>query len=405
MSYEDLLNAVNRILSKHKSSLDDRKRRGELYNIFSIVGIELKEICHSAIIADLLNPKGIHGSGEIFLRAFCELIERNEYNFFKDKIFSLNNVVVKTEEYKGYKTENKGGRVDIALHFTTNNKERFDIIIENKIYAKDGENQLLRYKNSTDVELLPIIYLTLDGHKPEKISIGNRDDVSYICMSYRDDILVWLNECIVLSSRFPLVRETIIQYENLIKRLTFQDMDKKMSDELVDLLLDGKNLDLAEQMQGQIGIAKEKFFKEFLCSNWIKEIADKHHLKFDDDTRDGLPYREWGHFCRLKFKDDEKSNLYEINIGFREKNYKLLYMLVVFKNQDFSKAQDVLKKLGTSDSIYKDTENITWGKFFEKHKDWTSKTICNSIEDKGEPFKEEFERMLGIFLDAIQKKS
>ncbi|MDP9665974.1 UNVERIFIED_ORG: hypothetical protein J2W16_003709 [Pseudomonas cremoricolorata] len=44
---------------------------GELFNIFSITRIERAEVnTHSAMIAELLNPKGRHGQGACFLELF-----------------------------------------------------------------------------------------------------------------------------------------------------------------------------------------------------------------------------------------------------------------------------------------------------------------------------------------------
>ena len=59
----------------------------------------------------------------------------------------------------------KGGRIDIVIKL----KETV-IVIENKIYAPDQDNQLIRYKN--EYPFSKLYYLTLDGHFPHDKSIN-----------------------------------------------------------------------------------------------------------------------------------------------------------------------------------------------------------------------------------------
>ena len=49
---------------------------GENFNIFTILDRETDEVkTHSAIIADLLNPDGLHGQGEVFARLFLDRLK------------------------------------------------------------------------------------------------------------------------------------------------------------------------------------------------------------------------------------------------------------------------------------------------------------------------------------------
>ena len=80
-----------------------------------------------------------------------------------------------------------------------------------------------------------LIYLTLDGCSPSKDSLGEylkENDI--VCLSYKSDIRGWLDRCVELSSRTPLVRETINQYISTIDILTNNVMEDNK--ELLDIL-------------------------------------------------------------------------------------------------------------------------------------------------------------------------
>jgi hypothetical protein len=104
------------------------------------------------------------------------------------------------------------------------------LVIENKIYHHDGEEQLLRYyKYLTELRRLKsedyaLVYLTIHKSKPTANSIplllynslcstGN-----LFCIGYKDDVAPWLMACIgkVSSER---VRGLLKQYIETINTL------------------------------------------------------------------------------------------------------------------------------------------------------------------------------------------
>ena len=86
-------------------------------------------------------------------------------------------------------------------------------VIENKIDAEDQPSQLLRYHNFIQDNKKEgiLIYLTKDGHEASEISTKGCD-IEYKCLSYRTNILKWLEKCLSFSGSFPLVQNTIKQY-------------------------------------------------------------------------------------------------------------------------------------------------------------------------------------------------
>ncbi|WP_338127304.1 PD-(D/E)XK nuclease family protein [Fusobacterium nucleatum] len=104
--------------------------------------------------------------------------------------------------------------------------------------------QLNRYyysminKNYSNDEL-KIVYLTLDGNEPNKESTeGLTKEIKekIITISYKENIVEWLNDCIKEVTEVPIIRETLIQYRSLLKKNTGKE-DKKMIKEIEKLVL------------------------------------------------------------------------------------------------------------------------------------------------------------------------
>ena len=224
-----LYNNVSQIISKH-SALG--KATGENFNVFRILGLESAEVrTHSAFLCELLNSEGSHGQGDQYLKLFT-------------KMFSITNIdtfssTSKVEKKIGYITPDykNGGRIDIFIKDKNDRK----ILIENKIYATDQEKQLLRY-HRYDPEA-HLIYLTLDGEEPSEYSTGktlSKDRV--LCLSYREHIIKWLDACHKESISKPLIRETIAQYITLIRHLTGQNENQRMSTEIRNFVINNPDL-------------------------------------------------------------------------------------------------------------------------------------------------------------------
>ena len=242
----NILNQVRIVSRKIKEQRIEKFERGENYNIFNDLGFMSDEVhLHSMFLANLLNPKGSHGQRGKFLEAFLKMLQKSFPAISADNLeLNITNASVEVEKYIGRQTDSEGGRIDIYL---TDGKH--SIIIENKIYAGDQYHQMLRYWNyglsqkGNDTEKsFVLIYLTLDGCSPSKESLGeDLKENDIVCLSYKSDIRGWLDRCVELASRTPLVRETINQYISTIDILTNNVMEDNK--ELFDILSKEENLD------------------------------------------------------------------------------------------------------------------------------------------------------------------
>ena len=298
---QNLLNQVSIITKKNSEFLD---ATGGRFNMFRMLGVDHYENTHSAILAELLNPKGSHGLKELFLEAFIDIqIKKDPLGIEEFACrFDYRNAKVYTE----YATHD--GRIDILIE----DSKGHAIIIENKIYAGDQWEQLKRYdKFARDKyrgkENYQIFYLTLNG---KKASGNSGEGVNYIQISHSECIIDWLEKCVSLASRHPLVRETIIQYINHLKKLTNQDMDTKNKEEIVKILSSSE-----QNIQAAFSIFENaNALKEYIISNYfnpqIHEIAKEFEIKVLKELHGSENYiafsfevPDWKYF-RIKFEFD-----------------------------------------------------------------------------------------------------
>ncbi len=233
---QNLLNQVENIVKKYD---DLALQSGEKFNVFDIIGIRNDEVrMHSAMLANLLDAQGSHGMKGKFLELFIKTIEDKkslDNNNFKDKLkpFRIDNSSCIKEEHNY-----ENGRIDLVIK---KDDGECPFLIENKINAKEQYNQLIKYNNAyPDAN---IIYLTLYGDAPSTHIDNDGTDISekVYCISYKTDILNWLEICHKEASNKPLIREGIKHYINLIKIITNQTMDNNKDNELRKLINENVN--------------------------------------------------------------------------------------------------------------------------------------------------------------------
>lgn len=312
MNIEVLLHEMSTITTKYNIVAEIT---GERFNVFQILGVSTDEVqTHSAFLKELLDPFGSHGCGNIFLKLFLQCQLNKDYDsFFKDKLelFNNENCEVSKEFYISMinAEDTEGGRIDVLL---TSGKQQ--IIIENKINSGDRKNQLIRYNNFGKSQA-PIFYLTLNGNEPSLESCGHlKNKVHYACISYKEDILGWVQLCREKASNFPLVRETLSQYIYLIKSLTHQTTNDKMKNEIVEILTSSKEkMDVA-----QIIFENWDECKKSVVHNMGRQFASKFGYEFYEKN-DGftLLCEKWQHPLYFSFGKDFESDL---QIGFAKEN-------------------------------------------------------------------------------------
>jgi hypothetical protein len=198
------------------------------FNLFSVLRTDSDEVyLHSRFLAFLLNPKASHGCGSALLKTLLEVLHIEDFDVETASVQA---------EFKG---------IDI---FVRNAKSQA-IIIENKIYHHDEDEQIYRYDQlirRQGYTFITNLYLTLDGSEP---SVQSSKGVKVDLISYETDIINWLERCVPLVARDAGLRESVFQYIELLKKLTSTDQGGIYMSELKKKVLEGDNLLLVADIE------------------------------------------------------------------------------------------------------------------------------------------------------------
>lgn len=251
---KEIANIEDRYIDKEESISN--------FNIFSILRKESDEVnLHSKFIFELLNPEGSHGKNSLFLKLFLDEIGLDIG--VEEKVFR--------ERYN----------IDILIE---SSKEV--IIVENKILTQDHSSQLSRYfkiiKNRGYKERdIKIVYLTLFGTPPiEK-------DMQRIVLniSYRDNIVNWILKSIEAVSDIPALKEVLVQYLSLVKKITNQSKEREYILEVKEFLLKENNLKRVISIFPAIEEAKVEIQFVF-WKNLLSKLYPYYDFKFYNSNGD-----------------------------------------------------------------------------------------------------------------------
>ena len=304
-SIKDLFSQLLPLYHAEQERLKKEKEEGKRFNVFSALNMCSDEMrLHSRLLATLLNPKASHGLGNEFLKLFLIALGLPEdyITYCKEQI---------VERTIGEVTETTGGRIDIILE-----DRGHAVIIENKIYASDQPNQLLRYYNygvkTFGENNFKLVYLTLYGNEPSPDSLGG-EDFEFIKLSYAQDVLKLLKKLMKSKPKKP-VHRTIKDYITIIKQLTDQDMDTEYQQSIINEAIDEKYIDVTSELlllQKQIG---DKLIKDHI----IEPLKDLGFKERQDDN--GALWRDLNESYAIVIKTDDRTYWREVWIGISPKN-------------------------------------------------------------------------------------
>lgn len=383
---EKLLSQVRVYVNEDKQRRAEAFRRGECYNVFNVLGVDNMELSHSAFLAALLDPDGSHGMQDAFLKAFIDTIAHGgtkpELDTAHAKVYTEYNI--------GNITETTGGRIDILItdrSDTGNGKAGgHAIIIENKIWAADQPNQLVRYHNFGDdvySKKYVLLYLTRNGDEPSDQSRGtlNAQDGGYLCISYRSDIIDWLRQCARLSFDKPRVRETILQYINLLQQLTNQNiMEQK---QLIQLLTNKENFEQACAIADTMPAVKQ-----YMVETTLREQLKDDRYEITDCTYDrgnfggiSLRPKSWNH-CIIKFEFEKYNGTTDLCYGILDEHKPFM-------------------DLPRQDGYQQSGAWLVWN-WMPKYRDWNNATFLDIIHS--DAVAGEFKSCIDELLTLVETK-
>ena len=200
-------------LYEYQNNISSKKNN--LTPDFNLLGIiSPKELQLSKLIAEFINPKGTHEQGNLFLKEFINFFLPNHKKLIKE-----NNISVLIEL-----AENVNGRIDILIDFDN----KFGVAIENKPFADDQDEQIIRYveylENTYGKGNFSMLYLSAHGEPPNEKSLpeNKRKKLGniFIILSYKE-IRDWLLVCANLipknkSTRLKNLLLEIVEYINIV---------------------------------------------------------------------------------------------------------------------------------------------------------------------------------------------
>lgn len=379
-------------LQKIKSFLSDIECLDELepwihkFNLFDVLKIKTFEIRHSNMLAWLLNPKESHNMKDLVLSGVMERLQVDVFEFDDFKIYREN-------DFK-----------DLLL---VSEKQKFVMCIENKINAKEGDDQLNRYFNDVTNSYPPeykkvFVYLTPNGDTPssDEWQILSYVDLLEIIKASKEknesssspDVEVFIRHYI------ETVRSIIVCEKELVKKC--YEIYAKHS-EALDLIYE-KNSDTSQLIS---------IFLEELCVKKTKANL----INFDSTENTRLVSNTFVRFttpamteilpdCLTSVSGWETPNIYFYEIIFKNNTIEIVLNLGIGREASDIQQENCNKLIKI---ITGNVPNRDWQckklKTFEMLKDYPDSSfamIKGEIEDK---FEKAFDELLAFEKETIEK--
>ena len=261
------LDEVKPIIKDIHAKEEEKRARGENFNVFSILGIETREFYICKMLGALLSPQGAHEAGEIFLEKFLE-------DVLNESAIGAETSIVRCED-----ATKERRRIDLTIEI-----DGKIIPIEAKIHAGDQGHQLADYfeeiKNRKGA-CAYICYLTKDGRKPSQNSMtstsGNTilKETQIKRLSWKDDIVPWLEDCVALEK---VQRKTMVQ-ANIWQLIdTIRGWDNAMELQFKNIVNSDDRLDSALGIWQMVSAARNALWHDFV-EEFESQMKDVHRLE------------------------------------------------------------------------------------------------------------------------------
>ena len=384
------------------------------FNILDSINLLNHENYNSNLFANFLDIKFKYNGNEIsFAKLFLKyLIEEFGWEF------DLENIKIEDIEIKRELPTEERKRIDIFIGY----KEKFAVIIENKIWADDGYKQLENYYNhikknyikKENYDKIYIIYLTPYEREPSEESLSKelyKEKGSELYEKFKnikhEEIGKWINKKILKNEEFSflniesednkndykLLKSALIQIIN--NELSISQGDKMTEEKIKKILEENifKDIKTVEDVDEYINMFKKDVIKllegkkaEIEREN-RKAIIEKDiqpYLKFTKEVAKYLEsknYREGKDYNLLK--DEDIINMmtdydYPQHIGFNninnifvwlESNYEndciSYYFGIYTDDENIKRKIEKLKPKIENDIFDKFVENSGWILYYE----------------------------------------
>lgn len=270
---DQLLKVTKMLAEGHIRSEARAKATHARFNVFTtLLSVSDEVRLHTRFLHCLLDPKGCHDCGSLFLRLFFatieELVPVDHEERQKPLVFSSH-----TGEWKVSKEASRReyGQIDLLLE-----SSEFGFAIENKIHAAEQEGQLAsyaKYLRSKYGDRAFLVYLTLDGKRSAD------KGASYVRISYADHILSWLDKCLRETYQIIPVNQVILQYREVVRQLTGKNTDIEVMKHVAEFITQHSDIiRYHKQIEAAIEVARADFMDK-LAEGIIKHFEPHFRVR------------------------------------------------------------------------------------------------------------------------------
>ena len=272
-----LVNISKSLIEVRKKVKEEMEKLPPQFNVFNSINLLNHENYNSNLFTNFLEIKFKYNGNEIgFAKLFLKYLNE-EFGWE----FDLENIKIEDIEIKRELPTEERKRIDIFIGY----KEKFAVIIENKIWADDGYKQLENYYNyvkSQKYDKIYMIYLTPYEREPSEESLSKE---------------LYKEKGSKLYGKFANIRHAEIGYwlEGILKRQEFSFLNEENNKKNYKLLksaliqiIDNEKSISGENEEGDLTeteikkVLKENLFKELEAKGELTESElDKYFEMFD----------------------------------------------------------------------------------------------------------------------------
>lgn len=172
------------------------------FNVFDVLKITNTEIRHSNVLAWLMDPAENHGLHDGVIRGFVDYVARRAGGDG-----TLDDLLMDCD---GFSIRREWCHIDILA---VNEKEKYVLCVENKIFSGEHDDQLARYRSEVEREFPAyrqrFVFLTPDR--------GNASESDWLVMGY-GDVLDIIDRAVRTSALAPEPAQFISEYMDAVRR-------------------------------------------------------------------------------------------------------------------------------------------------------------------------------------------
>jgi hypothetical protein len=187
------------------------------FNLFQVLKFEYGELRHSNVLAWLMDPKGSHGMGDVFLQRW---LMRVVHESGDDEKAGVSPVELASWQMLKVDVRREWNHIDVLLVITLPDRKEWIVCIENKVNASQHQGQLRGYREFVEQQFPGASKLFIFLRKNDEAPA----DSAYLVATYTQVHRV-LKECLASHARI-IGEEPLVLINNYVRLLEEKFMNE-----------------------------------------------------------------------------------------------------------------------------------------------------------------------------------